>query len=223
FQQAAKQLKTSRESNANLSHGLKTPLNLAFQILEQIEVDSSPENLQYVKQQLQQQLDKIHQLIDRQLKKARIASDSPLSHSFDFNSDLAELFITLKQLYKQQAIQLDCHIADLPGLVIEKEDGFELFGNLLDNAFKWAQSKVVFTLSQVNGCTTILIEDDGVGVDEALLKNLQTRGFRADESTPGHGIGLSIVQDLIAAYSGEICFSQSSLGGLKVKLVFKSR
>lgn len=221
--QAAKQLKTSRESNANLSHGLKTPLNLAFQILEQIQIDSSPENLQRVQQQMQQQLDKIHHLIDRELKKARIASDSPINNRFDFKSDLDELLQTLKQLHKNKSIQCHCDIPDLSGLVIEKEDGFELFGNLLDNAFKWAQSKIVFTLTEEKGRTIIVIEDDGKGVSEERLNHLQTRGFRADENTPGHGIGLSIVKDLIEAYSGEMQFSHSSLGGLKVEIIFRPR
>lgn len=223
LQQASKQLKTSRESSANLSHGLKTPLNLAFQILEEITHDSSIENFQRSKQQMQQQLDKIHHLIDRSLKKARIASGSPLSNHFDFKTDFDELLQTLKQLYADQPIECDCAISNLPGLVIEKEDGFELFGNILDNAFKWAQHNILFKVTEVEGFTIIEIEDDGKGVSPEELDKLQTRGYRADESTPGHGIGLSIVKDLIEAYAGQLQFSHSKLGGLKVKLIFRPR
>jgi len=223
LQQAAKQLKTSRQSNANLSHALKTPLNLAFQILEQVAINPSPDNLQLVQQQMQQQLSKIHHLIDRELKKARIASDAPLSNRFDYKHDLEALADSLKQLHQAKNIQLEIDLPNLPGLVIEKEDGFELLGNLLDNAFKWARSQVTFRLTEQLGCTTIMIEDDGQGVSDELLNSLQTRGFRADESTPGHGIGLSIVKDLVEAYSGELQFSPSDLGGLKVQMVFRPR
>jgi len=223
LQQAAKQLKTSRQSNANLSHGLKTPLNLTFQILEQIKIDPSPDNLKIVQQQMQQQLSKIHHLIDRELKKARIASDTPLSDPFDFTNDLDELLKTLKQLHANKAIECRCNIPKFTLLMMDKEDGFELLGNLLDNAFKWAQSSIALTLIEESGCFTLVIEDDGKGVDDGLLNSLQTRGFRADESTPGHGIGLSIVKDLIEAYSGDMQFSHSDLGGLKVKIIFRPR
>jgi len=219
--QAGKQLKSSRQSNANLSHALKTPLNLAFQFLEQIKMDASAENLQRVEQQMQQQLDKIHQLIERELKKARIASDAPMSNRFDFNINLDELITTLKQLHQNKEITVNVNLLENHDLVIEKEDGFELFGNLLDNAFKWSQSEIRVSFNETAHLCTVLIEDDGKGVTEEQIKAIQTRGFRADEATPGHGIGLSIVKDLVEAYSGEITFAQSDLGGLQVQLVFK--
>ncbi|MEA1987913.1 MAG: ATP-binding protein [Pseudomonadota bacterium] len=221
--QAGKQLKTSRQSNANLSHALKTPLNLAFQILDQIQLDSSPENLKRVEKQVQEQLSKIYQLIERELKRARIASDAPLLNRFDFETDFKALVSTLKQLNQNKAIQVEIYFSKLPGLVIEKEDGFELFGNLLDNAYKWAQSKIKIS-SQVNAdVMSLIIEDDGPSVSDDALNSIQTRGFRVDEATPGHGIGLSIVKDLVEAYSGEIEFLHSDLGGLKIQLDFKIR
>lgn len=223
LQQAAKQLKTSRQSNANLSHGLKTPLNLAFQLLEQVKIDPSPDNLKIVQQQMQQQLSKIHHLIDRELKKARIASDAPLNNRFDFASDLDELLKTLKQLHPNKTIECRCAIPEVTSLLMEKEDGFELLGNLLDNAFKWAQSTIVLSLTEENGSSKLVIEDDGKGVSDDLLNSLQTRGFRADETMPGHGIGLSIVKDLIEAYSGDMQFNHSDLGGLKVQIIFRPR
>ena len=221
--QASKQLKTSRQSNANLSHALKTPLNLAFQILEQIRLDASPENLKRVEIQMQQQLDKIHQLIERELKKARIASDAPLSNRFDFETDLPQLITSLKQLHQAKSIEVELAKINLPGLVIEKEDGFELLGNLLDNAFKWSRSHIKVSLSEDHYYAYIVIEDDGVGVTDMALNDIQTRGYRADEAIPGHGIGLSIVKDLVDAYSGQIEFTHSALGGLLVKLSFKTK
>ena len=220
--QAGKQLKTSRQSNANLSHALKTPLNLAFQILDQIQLDSSPENLKRVEKQVQEQLSKIYQLIERELKRARIASDAPLLNRFDFDTDFQELVSTLKQLNQNKAIQVEINFAKLPGLVIEKEDGFELFGNLLDNAYKWSQSKIKISSEVNDNVMSLIIEDDGPGVSDDALNSIQARGFRVDEATPGHGIGLSIVKDLVEAYSGAIEFLHSDLGGLKIKLDFKT-
>lgn len=218
--QAGKQLKSSRQSNANLSHALKTPLNLAFQLLGQISENTPPENLKLVEKQVQQQLNKIHQLIDRELKKARIASDAPLSNRFDWQVDMNELIQSLKQLYQTKNLQIESHLTDLPGLVIEKEDGFELFGNLLDNACKWSRQQIMIRFEANDKKLVLIIEDDGPGVSEQELNDIQIRGYRADEATPGHGIGLSIVKDLVEAYSARIEFAHSSLGGLKVLITF---
>ncbi|BCN92524.1 sensor histidine kinase [Thiomicrorhabdus immobilis] len=221
--QAGKQLRSSRQSNANLSHALKTPLNLAFQLLEQIREDTSPEKLKLVERQVQQQLNKIHQLIERELKKARIASDAPLSNRFDWQADMEELIQSLKQLYQAKNLQIESSLTDLPGLVIEKEDGFELFGNLLDNACKWSNNQIWIGFEADAKKVAITIEDDGPGVSEQALTDIQIRGFRADEATPGHGIGLSIVKDLVEAYSAEIEFAHSAYGGLKVSLIFNNK
>ena len=45
------------------------------------------------------------------------------------------------------------------------------------------------------------------------------RGFRVDEQTPGSGVGLNIVKDILEIYKGEIWLEKSSLlKGLKVNV-----
>jgi len=214
--QATNQLKHSRQSNANLSHGLKTPLNIAFQLIEQMQQNQQPEKFAELQQQVQQQLTKINQLIERELKKARIASQSPMMKAFDYAEDLDELTSSLQLLHAEKQIKMNINLEILPQFIIEKEDGYELFGNLLDNAFKWGHEQIVFSTS----ASSIVIEDDGKGVNNEQLHSIQNRGYRADEVTPGYGIGLSIVSDLVKAYGGQIQYSRSRLGGLKVTLSF---
>ena len=62
------------------------------------------------------------------------------------------------------------------------------------------------------------IEDDGPGIPEHKLQQVLQRGIRADETTAGHGIGLSIVKELIQLSHGRLEFEQSKLGGLKVEV-----
>jgi len=65
-----------------------------------------------------------------------------------------------------------------------------------------------------------LIDDDGKGIDPAELARLQQRGQRLDEQILGHGLGLSIVQDIISQYQGELHFRASSqLSGLQVEVI----
>jgi signal transduction histidine kinase len=105
-----------------------------------------------------------------------------------------------------------------PGLAYpaEREDMLELFGNLLDNACKWATSKVVFTVAGGPGLS-FSIEDNGPGAPEEKLEQLSARGVRLDESVGGYGLGLSIAREIVEYYRGEMGFDRSpSLGGFRV-------
>ena len=94
-----------------------------------------------------------------------------------------------------------------------------MVGNLMDNAGKWAESRVLVTARQGGERgLELLIEDDGPGLDAAGCESALQRGVRLDEKAPGSGLGLAIVSDLAKAYDGEVILSRSSLGGLCVRL-----
>jgi signal transduction histidine kinase len=102
---------------------------------------------------------------------------------------------------------------------MEKEDGFELLGNLLDNAAKFGHGEVFIDIHS-DTQPTVIIEDNGDGVPTEQLDAIQTRGHRLDESVDGHGIGLSIVKQIAEAYHVTMQFDTSKHGGLKVTLTF---
>jgi two-component system sensor histidine kinase PhoQ len=98
-------------------------------------------------------------------------------------------------------------------------------GNLLENAFKWARSRVLLTVKV--GATApqrrpglfLAVDDDGPGIAEDDVAKVLQRGVRGDERVQGHGIGLSIVQDLIRDYRGELHVSRSEeLGGARFEV-----
>ena len=97
----------------------------------------------------------------------------------------------------------------------------EALGNLLDNACKWARSRVHVSSDAHADRLVINVDDDGPGLDASLHERVLRRGVRADEATPGSGLGLSIVSDLAAAYGGSITLHQSTLGGLRAKLTLR--
>ena len=114
----------------------------------------------------------------------------------------------------------------------DEHDLEEMVGNIVDNGCKWASSKVIVTLgtgtsskaarhqsSGSNAWLDITIEDDGKGLSEDELRKVTERGLRLDESKPGSGLGLSIVEELVALYRGEFRLSRSDLGGLKIDLI----
>lgn len=213
----AKQIERSRNNLGNLSHGLKTPLAIMQQQVEALGL-KDPESANA----LQQQLDAIHKMVERKLAAARITGDMLPAAQLVVPRDLHSLANTLNKVHRHKDIHceftIDPAITRLP---IHREDGMELLGNLLDNAFKWAQSKVKVDIQRQQQSIALLIEDDGPGVANDELDKLTQRGTRLDESVMGHGLGLSIVKEIAEQYQIELKFIHSSaLGGLKIQLTF---
>ncbi|MGC9386085.1 MAG: sensor histidine kinase [Hydrogenovibrio sp.] len=208
------QLQKSRQSNANLAHSLKTPLNLLYQYLE--DPTLSPQ----LKRHLTGQVQKIHTRIENELQKSRMAIHTSAMPSFLLTDHLNDLLTSLQQLYPHIRFHIASPVQPITTLNIEKEDGFELLGNLLDNAAKFSHGDVFIRIEQTSSDSVkICIEDNGNGVPKHQLQAIQTRGYRLDETIAGHGIGLSIVKQITEAYQLHIQFKPSSHGGLQVTLV----
>jgi len=103
-------------------------------------------------------------------------------------------------------------------LLHDRQDMLELIGNLLDNAVKWASSVVMVNVRAANG-VLFEVEDDGPGCSPEEISQLTDRGVRLDESISGHGLGLSIVKDIVDTYDGKLDFDKSSrLGGFRARV-----
>ena len=100
----------------------------------------------------------------------------------------------------------------------QREDVDEMLGNLLDNACKWARTRVTITSSEDNGAILITVDDDGPGLDRDKRELVLQRGVRADEAAPGSGLGLAIVRDLAELHRGSIALDQSPIGGFRASL-----
>jgi signal transduction histidine kinase len=129
---------------------------------------------------------------------------------------------TLNRLHQDKKIVFQHQSGELAQLPIEQQDGMELLGNLLDNAWKWARSTVQLTVVH-DAAWQICVEDDGPGIDAKARQQLAQRGMRQDENIPGHGIGLSIVKTLVEELGGTLEYNTSkTLGGLQVCITFGS-
>ncbi len=217
LQYSSKQLERSRNNIGNLSHGLKTPLAVMQQQVEALGLKEPEAAIA-----LQKQLDLVHKMIERKLAAARITGDMLPAAQMQLPKDLDDLCQTLSKVHFNKQIQCNIHIPEkLLRLPLHREDGMELIGNLLDNAHKWAKSRVEIRASIEGDAISLIIEDDGPGVASKELALLTSRGKRLDEATMGHGLGLSIVKDIAEQYKIELLFTHSErLGGLKVNLTF---
>ncbi len=204
-----KQFLRARQHNANLAHALKTPLHVLFQRLDDPCLQQCPQLVT----ELRAQVERLHRLLERNLQRAVRAADVDAPR---FGAqDLQDLLQAMRQLYPQIRIRCQDGVEQLP---LEREDGHELLGNLLDNACKWADEDVLLRLRRAGRRVEILLEDDGPGVEESRLQQLAVRGYRLDEHTEGQGLGLAIVSDLLELYGGELHFSRGLMGGLLVRV-----
>ena len=212
--QLHQQLERFRHANADLAHSLKTPLQLLFQQLEDPALNHCPQ----VRDGLRQQAERLQAISERTLRQARVAGGTLGEAAFSLTDDLPGLIDSLKRLHPDCVLQLDT--GPLTTLPLERGDAFELLGNLLDNACKWARHTVWLTLRHDKGSLTLTVEDDGPGVPDAQLPQLGQRGRRLDERRSENGIGLAVVSDIARQYGARLDFSRSAHGGLRVTLTF---
>lgn len=213
-----RRLQQSRTAVGNLAHALKTPLAILFRIAHDPKSTLSPE----LQRDLQAQTAVIHDRIERELKRARLAGSGGRGANVNLRAELTVLAAVLRSVYRDKALSLDFHAADVT-LPYDREDVLELLGNLTDNACKWAQEKVAVTVEENDGLW-LTVADDGPGCAPEDMERLGHRGLRLDESKNGHGLGLAIAQDIVDFYGGTLDFDRDpALGGLRVRVHLPGR
>lgn len=209
-------LHRSRNSVGNLAHALKTPLALLSQIVYQNTERFDRES----REQARTSVAMIGSIIDRELKRARLAGAASAGQVFNMHEELPSIVGLLKNVYADKHLVYETALGSPQIIYGDREDMLEMLGNLMDNASKWARKKVRIS-AVLDRQLTITVEDDGPGIDDSLRDNLTRRGARFDESTAGHGLGLSIVKDIVTQYGGTMQMDRSAeLGGLKVRISF---
>ena len=132
---------------------------------------------------------------------------------------IEDVGIALSKIYADKKIALTQNVPRDLAVACEQQDFDEMAGNLLENAFRWAKSKVAVHAQQDDGrIVAIVIEDDGPGLPPEKISQALRPGERIDESAPGFGFGLPITRELAELYGGELNLDASALGGLRATL-----
>ncbi|WP_114767109.1 ATP-binding protein [Vibrio rhodolitus] len=208
-------LERARHHAGNLSHALKTPLSVLKN-----EIQHLPQSNQ---QQLRQPVDQIQSQIDYHLGRARMAgSMNILSVKASPAERIDAISMAFDKVYAARDITLINEIESELEVSVDKTDLDEMVGNLLENGYKWAHSIIrVYAETIDSNNVNIIIEDDGPGIPDEQLDNVVKRGVRLDETTPGTGLGLNIVDEMAHSYRGAFQLGRSSMGGLKATLTMK--
>ena len=204
-------LKRARTQLGDLAHTVKNPLTV---------IRNEARNMSGKRGQLI--LDQSHVMannIDHYLSRARIyGKQDAIGYRTSVKSVIDDLSFAVEHIHKERGVGVDMQCLEDRWFRGEAQDLEEMAGNLIDNAFKWAKSKVTVRCDTDHNRLALIIEDDGPGIAEEDLKTVTRRGRKLDESTPGHGHGLGIVKDIAELYAGSLKLGRSELGGLKAEL-----
>lgn len=208
-------IERARNQVGNLAHGLKTPIAVLRN-----EAGARKGALADV---VQAETDKMSSLVSTYLERARLAArTSVVGKKADATMVMGRLTRVMRKIHPDVTIDFQRLGASLHWFRGDEADLEEMAGNLLDNACKWSRGQVEVRLSnEPSDKGTLLlirIEDNGPGLSEDDARKVLRRGVRLDEKTPGTGLGLDIVKELVDVYGGSLELKRSALGGLLAEL-----
>jgi signal transduction histidine kinase len=208
----------ARTQVGNLAHALKTPLAV---ITNEARDDKGPFG-----QKVVEQAELMRDQINLYLERARMAARTGvIGRATEVRPVIEPIVRALERINRDREIKIDLQCPPDAKFQGEKQDLEEMAGNLLDNACKWARSRVRLVITLEPGPEprsgrrlVLAVADDGPGLPPEQRAKLGKRGLRLDETKPGSGLGLSIVTDLAGQYRGQLVLGDSDLGGLEARL-----
>lgn len=208
-------IERARTHVGNLAHALKTPLAVL----------SAEAETTLDRGVVRGQLQAMRRLVEHHLGRASALSGAGrvLGIKVPVREVAQGLAGVLVRVFADRTLTIDIDVQEEAAFRGQREDLEEMLGNLMENACKWASSRVRVSARGDHGGLTLAVEDDGPGLspDEAALAS--RRGKRLDEMSSGWGLGLSIVSDLVEVNGGTMIFSRSNLGGLAVSIHIPGR
>jgi len=207
-----------RNAMDDLAHSLKTPLAVMTGLGDQGQLGSSQIET------LREQTERMNQIVSYQLQKATNVSEMSISKPVDLIAIIEKLLSALEKVYREKGVRVERSFPSTMSLRMDEGDCLEIVGNLLDNAFKYGNSRIAVTAlcDEMSRSLNLVIEDDGDGLTDSEIEKILNRGTRLDEASEGQGIGLAVVADIVQSYNIELDFGRGKLGGLQANLKFQT-
>ncbi len=199
-----------RNALADLAHSLKTPLALIRGATQEI---GTPESTA-----LEEQIARMDRIIGYHLQRAAASGRSTMTTPVAVRPAVERILAALDKVHSGKTIAATIDISAQLQFRGDEGDLTEILGNLLDNAYKWCCKTVHVSAAMDDTRLRLCVEDDGPGIDRVDADRVLLRGARADQTVPGHGIGLAVVREVVEAYDGRIQIGTSELGGALIEL-----
>jgi signal transduction histidine kinase len=217
----AREVARARTNAGKLGHGLKTPLAVLTAEARALrdKGDSAAADA------IEHEVEAMNAHVGRALAAARaVGPRKGIGVSTPIEPLLQRLVGVMKRL--PRGGELEWSVSAAPEgvyVAIDQRDLEDILGNLLDNARKWARSRVRIDVRKNDDAMEMMVEDDGPGIPQDRGEEVMAHGTRLDRTVPGTGIGLAVVQDLAALHGGSVALSQSPLGGVRIAVRLPSR
>jgi signal transduction histidine kinase len=201
----------------NLAHALKTPLSVMVN-------EANANGRDALAHKVKEQADIMRDQVARHLERARLAARLTVVGTVtDVAPVVTALARTMEKIHHDKAVAVAVVADQQAKFRGERPDLEEMIGNLVDNACKWAASRVAVSVarevSEKGLAIRIVVDDDGRGLSQGQREQVAKRGQRLDETKPGSGLGLSIVVELARLYGGSLVLGEAPTGGLRAELV----
>ncbi|MCK4587751.1 MAG: GHKL domain-containing protein [Gammaproteobacteria bacterium] len=209
-------LERYRKNLGDLAHSLKTPLAILQNAVE------SHDGVESLSSVVEDQVERMNQITGYQLQRAAASGRTALAAPVLVNDLINKVLSSLQKVYADKSVNANYIATEQIEFHGDEGDLMEIIGNLVDNAFKWCQQEILVTAKNSAGSQEgqldllIQVDDDGSGVLSEMVQYVTRRGHRADNEIAGHGIGLSIVNDIVQVYGGTLEIGTSELGGAKI-------
>ncbi|WP_233355707.1 ATP-binding protein [Henriciella litoralis] len=199
----------------NLAHALKTPLA----VLRNEASGNTP-----LDDVVRRQSESMRTNVEHYLKRAQAAARSEaLGVRTEISPVLDGLVRLLNRLFERDGVEVVSKVKAGSYMRVEQQDLEEMMGNIMENACKWANSRVEVSVQRGdNGLMEIHVDDDGSGLSPEERTAAVKRGVRLDETAPGTGLGLSIVADIAEMNGGRLVLADSPLGGLRATIALRA-
>ena len=195
------------EMLSGISHDLRTPLTRIKLQLAMIKDKNLSEKLSL-------DVDEMEKMLNEYLQFASTGAKEK-TETFDMSELLSET------LSKYQNSNISSNFKERIFFQGRKNLIQRCINNLIDNSLKYGE-KIIVDMEKLKSNIIILISDDGPGVPEKEYENITKPFYKIDKSRSDSkssvGLGLSIASDIIRSHGGNLNFSKSDMGGLKVKI-----
>lgn len=206
-----------RNSLADLSHSLKTPISVIQGILYQENISRDDHH------DMQSQVSKMTNTIRYQLQRAVHGLQGLHINKIQISPMVHSITAAMYKVYADKGLTIKVVIEEECYFQGDENDLMEILGNLIDNASKYCQNNIVIEISQTGKTLRLNFSDDGPGVPPQQREAILQRGVRLDTVEAGQGMGLALVKEILDAYQADIDISDSILGGACFKISFNTQ